>query len=343
MPKPAEQEEMMKLFALVLVAVCTLAPFHGIVAAATSQATPATAVESYPARPLRIIIPYPPGGTSDILARLIGSKLTENWKQQVIVDNRTGANGNIGLELGARATPDAHTFVLTDIGNAVSNSILYAKLPFHVLKDFSPVTTVSYSPHMLMTTMKLPVSTPEELIAYAKARPGKLNYPTGLGGAPHLAGLSFAQRAGINWVYVPTKGGASSVAAMMAGEGDVMFLGMLQSLPHVNAGRLKLIAISSEKRLPTHPKVPTVGETFPGFVTGSWQGILAPARTPPELVAKLNAEIARILKLADVITFLNSQGTTPMGNSPQETRKWLTDETARWTKVINESGFKLEQ
>ena len=305
-------------------------------------ATGATQADAYPARPMRIIIPYPPGGTSDILARLIGSRLVESWKQQVIVDNRTGASGNIGLELGARATPDGYTFLLSDIGNAVIASILYSKLPFDVLKDFAPVTMVSYSPHMLMTTVKTPVATTEELIAYAKARPGKLNFPTGLGGAPHLAGLMFAQRAGIDWVYVPTKGGASSVAAMMAGEGDVMFLGMLQSLPHVNAGRLKLIAISSEKRLPTHPKVPTVSETFPGFVTGSWQGILAPARTPPVLVAKLNAEVARILKLPDVIAFLSSQGTVPVGNSPEEMRSWLTEERARWLKVVRDSGFKLE-
>lgn len=303
----------------------------------------AATADAYPSRPIRIVIPYPPGGTSDILARLIGNKLTESWKQQVIVDNRTGASGNIGLEHGARATPDGHTFVLSDIGNAVISSILFTKLPFDVLKDFAPVTTVSYSPHMLMVTMKTPVATTAELIAYAKGRPGKLNFPTGLGGAPHLAGLSFAQRAGIDWVYVPTKGGANSVAAMMAGEGDAMFLGMLQSLPHVNAGRLKLIAISAEKRLATHPKVPTVGETFPGFVTGSWQGILAPAKTPPERVAKVNAEVARILKLPDVISFLNSQGTTPMGSSAQDTKKWLADERVRWSKVVKDSGFKLEQ
>jgi tripartite-type tricarboxylate transporter receptor subunit TctC len=312
-----------------------------VLLAAGASASAAT-TDDYPTRPLRVIIPYPPGGTSDILARLIGAKLTESWKQQVIVDNRTGASGNIGLELGARATPDGHTFVLSDIGNAVIASILYTKLPFDVLKDFAPVTIVSYSPHMLLTTVKTPVATTEELIAYAKARPGKLNFPTGLGGAPHLAGLSFAQRAGINWVYVPTKGGASSVAAMMAGEGDAMFLGMLQSLPHVTSGRLKLIAISSEKRLATHPKVPTVAETFPGFVTGSWQGILAPARTPADRVAKVHAEVARILKLPDVISFLHSQGTTPMGSTPQETRQWLAEDRARWVKVVKDSGFKLD-
>ncbi|HYC44983.1 MAG TPA: tripartite tricarboxylate transporter substrate binding protein [Burkholderiales bacterium] len=312
-------------------------------AAAACTSVVAATPQSYPARPIRFIIPYPPGGTSDILARLIGSKIAESWKQQVIVDNRTGASGNIGLELGARATPDGYNFVLSDIGNAVISSILYTKLPFDVLRDFAPVTIVSYSPHMLMVTNKTPVASIDELIAYAKTRPGKLNFPTGLGGAPHLAGLSFAQRAGVDWVYIPTKGGASSVAAMMAGEGDVMFLGMLQSLPHVNAGRLKLVAISSEKRLATHPKVPTVSETFPGFVTGSWQGILSPSKTPPELVAKMNAEVARILKLPDVIAFLNSQGTTPMGVSPQEAKKWLADERVRWAKVVKDSGFRLEQ
>jgi tripartite-type tricarboxylate transporter receptor subunit TctC len=314
----------------------------GALAIVGATMTTAIAQQNYPARPIRVIIPYPPGGTSDILARLIAKHITESWKQQLIVDNRTGANGNIGLELTARATPDGYTVVLTDIGNAVLNSILYAK-PGYELKDFAPVTTVSYSPHMLMTTMKLPVTTTKELIEYAKARPGKLNYPSGLGGAPHMAGVLFAQRGGIDWVYVPTKGGASSVAAMMAGEGDVMFLGMLQSLPHVNAGRLKLIAISSEKRLETHSNVPTVAETFPGFVTGSWQGIMAPARTPPELVQKMNAEVGRILKLPDVIKFLNSQGTTPVGDSPKEIAKWLADERVRWAKVIKDSGFKLEQ
>lgn len=319
-----------------------LAAFALATSAILSFPSAAAVSDAYPTRPMRVIIPYPPGGTSDILARLIGSKITESWKQQVIVDNRTGASGNIGLEHGARATPDGYTFVLSDIGNAVISSILYTKLSFNVLKDFSPVTIVSYSPHMLLTTPKTPVSTTAELIAYAKARPGKLNFPTGLGGAPHLAGLSFAQRAGIDWVYVPTKGGASSVAAMMAGEGDAMFLGMLQSLPHVKSGRLKLVAISSEKRLATHPDVATVAETFPGFVTGSWQGILAPARTPPERVAKVHAEVARILKLPDVVAFLNSQGTTPMGVTPQETRKWLSDERARWVKVVKDSGFKLE-
>lgn len=158
-----------------------------------------------------------------------------------------------------------------------------------------------------------------------------------------MAGLALAQRTGINWVTVPTKGGAQTVAAVMSGEGDVFFLGILQTLSHVNSGRLKLLAVSSEQRLPTLPKVPTMSETLPGFVTGSWQGILAPPRTPPQLVAKLNAEVARILQLPDVREILLSQGTTPIANKPEEARKWFVDERMRWTKVVKESGFRLEQ
>jgi tripartite-type tricarboxylate transporter receptor subunit TctC len=157
---------------------------------------------------------------------------------------------------------------------------LFRKLPFAVLKDFAPVTTVSYSPHLLLAHPSLAAKTTDELITYAKSRPGKLNYPTSLAGAPHMAGLAFAQRTGINWVYVPTKGGMQSIQAVMSGEGDAFFLGILQTLPHVNRGKLKLLAVSSEQRLPNLPKARTVSETLPGFVTGSWHGILAPPRTP---------------------------------------------------------------
>ena len=317
----------------------------GIAAAlATCACAPAAAADAaYPVKPIRFIVAYPPGGTSDILARLIGSKLTESWKQQVIVDNRAGASGNIAAELTARAAPDGYTLLLTDIGNLVISSVVFQKLPFDVLKDFAPVTIVSYSPHLLLTHPGVPVKTTEELIAYAKARPGKLNYPTSLGGAPHMAGLSFAQRAGINWVYVPTKGGPQTVQAVMSGEGDAFFLGILQTLPHVNSGKLKLIAVSSEQRLANLPKVPTVAETLPGFVTGSWQGIVAPPKIPRELLVKLNAEIARILQLADVKQILESQGTMPIGNSPDEARNWFASERQRWVKVIKDSGFRLEQ
>lgn len=311
-------------------------------AVASLFAFPAVA-QTYPSKPIRVIVPYPPGGTSDILTRLIGAKLTASWGQQIIADNRAGANGNIGAELTARAAPDGYTLMLAELGNLVISSILFPKLPFDVLKDFAPVTIISYSPHLLATHPSVPVKTTNELIALAKAHPGKLNFATGLGGAPHLAGLMFAQRTGIKWVYIPTKGGTQSTLAVASGDGDVLFLGILQTLPHVKIGKLKLIAVSSEQRLPNLPDAPTVAETLPGFVTGTWQGIVAPARTPPDLIARLNAEVARILQLPDVRDLLVSQGTTPLPASPQETGRWLAAEQERWAKVVRESGFRLEQ
>ena len=313
--------------------------------AALPGALPHASAQNYPTKPIRIVVPFPAGGTSDILARLIGAKLTESWGQQIIVDSRPGANGNIGAELVTRAPPDGYTLILMDIGALTISPTVYPKLPFDILRDFAPVTTVAYSPHLLTTHPSVPVKTVKELIALAKSQPGKLNYPTGLGSAPHLAGLMFAQRTGVKWVYIPTKGGAQSIQAVATGEGDVLFLGMLQTLPQVNIGRLKLIAVSSEQRLPSLPNTPTVAETagLAGFVTGSWQGILAPARTPPEIIAKLNSEVARILSLPDVKDRLASQGTAPLPNSPQEMGKWLAAEKDRWAKLIKESGLRFDQ
>ena len=309
---------------------------------AAAQTASTGSGQAYPVKPVRVIVPYPPGGTSDILTRLIGAKLTEAWGQQILADNRTGAGGNIGAELTARAAPDGYTLMLTDIGNLVTSTILYAKLPFDLLRDFAPVVTVSYSPHLLATHPSVPVKTIRELVALAKARPGKLNYAAGLGGTPHLAGLMFAQRTGINWVIIPTKGGAATSYAVATGDADVLFLGILQTLTHINSGKLKLIASSSAQRLANLPDTPTVAESLPGFVTGSWQGILAPARTPPDVIAKITNEVARVLKLNDVREVLTSQGTTPLATGPQETGRWLAEEKDRWTKVVKESGFKLE-
>lgn len=308
-------------------------------------ALPHAAAQNYPTKPIRVVVPFPPGGTSDILARLIGAKIAESWGQQFIVENRPGANGNIGAEMVTRAPPDGYTLILMDIGNLAISPSTFPKLPFDILRDFAPVTTVSYSPHLLTTHPSVPVKTIKELVALAKSHPGKLHYPSGLGSAPHFAGMMFARRTGVKWLYVPTKGGNQSIHAVLIGEGDVLFLGMLQTLPHVNSGRLKLIAVSSEQRLPSLPNAPTVAETagLEGFVTGSWQGILAPARTPPDVIARLNSEVARILNLPDVKDKLASQGTTPLANSPQEMGKWLAAEKDRWAKLVKETGFSLDQ
>jgi len=297
--------------------------------------------QAYPAKVIRVVITSA-GSGPDTMMRLIGHKLTEAWGQQVVIDPRPGASGRIAGEYVARAAPDGYTLMLTDIGNLVTSTILYAKLPFDLLRDFAPVVTVSYSPHLLAVHPSVPVKTVKELVALAKSKPGKLNYAAGLGGTPHLAGLMFAQRTGINWVYIPTKGGAATSYAVATGDADVLLLGILQTLTHISSGKLKLIASSSAQRLSNLPDTPTVAESLPGFVTGSWQGILAPARTPPDVIAKLNNEVARVLKLNDVREVLTSQGTTPLATGPQETGRWLTEEKERWTKVVKESGFKLE-
>jgi len=298
--------------------------------------------QGFPAKAIRIIVPYTPGGTSDILARLIGTRLAESWGYPAIVDNRTGASGIIGAEMTARAAPDGYTLLLTDIGNFAISAVVFSKLPFDIMRDFTPVMTLSYSPHLLVTHPSVPARTTRELIAIARAHPGKLNFPIPLGGASHLAGLMFEQQTGIKWVYIPTKGGSQAVYAIATGDGDVMFLGMLQTLPHVKLGRLRLIAVSSEQRLASLPEVPIVGETLPGFVTGSWQGILAPARTPSEVIARISAEVGRILKSSEVRDVLMSQGTTPQVTGSAETSRWLAAEKERWATVVRVSGFKIE-
>jgi tripartite-type tricarboxylate transporter receptor subunit TctC len=311
---------------------------------AGAQAPAAKPAAAFPAKPIRIIIPYPPGGTSDILARLLGIKITESWGQTVLVDNRTGANGNIGAEFVARAPADGYTYLVTDIGNlSVAPNVF--KLNYDPHKDLAPVTTISYSPHLLTTHPSLPVKTLRDLIALAKANPGKLNLPTGMGGATHFGAMEIAQRTGIKWVYIGTRGGSDSSRSVMSGETEVLLLGMLQSLPHVKSGRLKLIAVSSEKRIPSLPETPTISEGpgLAGFVSGSWQGMLAPARTPPEMIEKVNAEMARILAMPDIKEKLQSQGTEPLPTRPQEMGKWMATEKDRNAKLIKATGFKLTE
>lgn len=300
--------------------------------------------QNWPSKTIRILIPFPAGGTSDILARMIGPKLTEAWGPQILVDNRVGAGGNIALELTARAPADGYTVVLTDLGGMAISPSVYTKLSFDIIRDLTPISMVSYSPHLLTVHPSVPVKTLKELIALAKANPGKLNVPVGLGSAPHLAGLALEQRAGTKWVYVPTKGGQAALLTLATGEGDLMFLGMLQTIPHVKAGRLKLIAVSSEKRDPNLPNTPTVGETagLEGFVTGSYQGIMGPAKLSPEIVNKINAEVGRILATPDIKEKLATQGTVQLSMSPQDMGKWIASEKERWAKVIKVSGFKIE-
>jgi tripartite-type tricarboxylate transporter receptor subunit TctC len=291
-----------------------------------------------------MLVGAPPGGTSDILVRLVGAKLTQTWGQQVLSDTRPGANGNIAVEMLTRSAPDGYTMMLMDIGNLSITPSMYTKLPFDIIRDIAPVTTVTFSPYLLTTHPSVPVKTVAELISLAKKNPGKLNVPVGLGSTIHLSTLELQQRVGTKWTYVPTKGGQSSVIAVMTGDGDFLMMGVIQTWVHVKSGKLKLIAVSSAQREPTFPDVPTVAETpgLEGYAAGSWQGIIAPAKIPPEIVTRTFNEVKRILALPDVAEKLTSLGSRPQAKTPQEMGQWLASEKDKWAKVVKESGYKVE-
>ena len=300
--------------------------------------------QTYPNKPIRIVIPYAAGGTSDILARQIGPKLNEAWGQPVVIENKPGANGNVGADFVAKSAPDGYTLLLTDLGGLVISASVYPKLPFNPAKDFTPVVMVSYSPHVLAVNPDVEVKNVKELVALAKAYPGKLNFAiSGIGGAPQLAGIEFAQRMGIDWTYIPYKGGADAITGVVGRQAHVLFNGMLATWPHVTGGRLRAIAISSAKRMPSAPDTPTVAEQgLPGFETGSFQGVVGPLGMPRETVAKLNAELIKVLNTTEMKERFAKQGTEVRTDTPDNLGKWMVSEQAKWAKVVKESGAKFE-
>ena len=314
-------------------------------AAATTLALGSTAAlaQTYPAKPIRIVVPFPASGTSDVLARLIGQKMSEKLGQPVVVENKAGNAGNIGADLVAKSPADGYTFVLMDVGNLTISPALY-KLPFDVQKDFVPVAMVGYSPHLLVVSTKVPANNIAELVKYAKANPGKLNFAAaaGIGSATHLAGVQFARRNGIQWNYVPYKGGAQAMTDLVGGHMDVTFNGMVATYPHVKAGKLKLLAVSSAKRFGELGDVPTVSESVPNFLTGSWQGLLAPAGTPPAIVAAVHAEVQRITALPDIKEKLQSLGLEPSHMSAADFSAWIKAEIPAMAQIVREEKITLE-
>ncbi|MDR7150518.1 tripartite-type tricarboxylate transporter receptor subunit TctC [Hydrogenophaga palleronii] len=303
----------------------------------------ATSAFAWPDKPIKLVVPFPAGGTSDVLARLIGAKLSESLGQPVIVDNRPGSSGNLGADFVAKSPADGHTLVLMDVGNLVIAPSLY-KLPFDVLKDFTPVAMVAYSPHLLVVSNKLPVKTMDELIAHAKTNPGKVNYAAaaGMGSATHIAGVQFAQRSGIRWNYVPYKGGSQAMNDLVGGHVDVTFNGMVATYPHVKADKIRLIAVSSASRQPEVPDAPTVSEKHPGFLTGSWQGLLAPSGTPQAAIDKLHAEVLRITALPEIQEKLVTMGAQPSKMSTVEFSNWLKAEIPAMAKIVKDEKITLE-
>ncbi|MEO0003751.1 MAG: hypothetical protein RLZZ22_1443 [Pseudomonadota bacterium] len=315
-----------------------------VLALTTAALVPAAlAQDKWPSKPIRIVVPFPAGGTSDVLARLVGLKLSESLGQTVLVDNKPGSSGNLGADAVAKSAPDGHTLVLMDVGNLAISPSLY-KLPFNVASDFAPVAMVAYSPHLLVTSSKVPANTAKELIDWVKAQNGKANFAAaaGMGSATHLAGVLFAQRAGLDWGYVPYKGGAQAMSDLIGGQVDVTFNGMVATYPHVKSGKIKLIAVSSSRRNPTLGDVPTVGETLPGFLTGSWQGLLAPAGTPQPVVDRLNQEIKRIMALPDIKERLQALGADSHDMSPAQFRDWLGNEMKAMAKVVKDGKVTVD-
>ena len=319
--------------------------FHNLaVCSAFALAASALQAQTFPSKPLRIVVPYAAGGTSDILARAIGPKLTEAWGQPIVVENKPGANGNVGAEFVSKSTPDGYTLLLTDLGGLVISASVYPKLPFNPSRDFSPVVMVAYSPHVLAVHPDVQVKDVKELVAMAKAHPGKLNFAiSGIGGAPQLAGIEFAQRMGVNWTYIPYKGGADAVTAVVAGQAHVLFNGMLATWPSVTSGRLRALGISSAQRVPSAKDTPTVAEQgLPGFETGSFQGVVGAPGTPRDIVTRLNGELGKILNTADMKERFAKLGTEVRTGTPESLGSWMTAEQAKWAKVVKESGTRFD-
>ena len=301
--------------------------------------------QSYPSRSIRLVVPYPPGGPLDIMARAIGQKLTEAWSQPVVVDNRAGAGGNIGAELVAKSPADGYTLLMGAVATHAINPTLYGKLPYDPVKDFAPVALVAQVPNILVVNPSVPARSVKELIELARARPGHLNFGSGsTGSTGHLAGELFNAMAGVQMVHIPYKGGAPAMADLLAGQVQLMFDNLANALPNVRAGRLRALAVTTLARSPAMPDLPTIAESgLPGFDLTTWFGLMVPAGTPPEIVIKLNAGIVRALNAKDMRERLEKMGAEPPAdNTPEHFAAFIRAEAAKYAKVVKESGARVE-
>lgn len=304
----------------------------------------ATFADNYPSRAIRFVVPYPPGGASDILARILAQKLSERMGQPVIVENHAGAGGNIGADFVAKAAPDGYTILMGNIGPNAMSPALYSKLPYDPIKDFAPITLVSSVPIILVAHPSFPASTVKELIDLAKAKPGQFNYASaGSGSSNHLAMELFKMLAGVNLVHVPYKGGTPAMTDLIAGQIQVAFDTVPVALPHVKSGRLKPIAMAGAKRTSLLPQVPTVAESgIPTYEASSWGGVMAPARTPRAIIDRLNTEINLTLGMPGVRERLAETGIELIGTTPEQFAAHLEREIAKWKRVVDQAGIKVE-
>jgi tripartite-type tricarboxylate transporter receptor subunit TctC len=316
-------------------------------AAVGIRAMPALAAgagDTVPSRPVRIIVPFTPGGSTDILARAIGQKLSEIWGQPVVVENKPGAGGNVGVEFVAKSAPDGYVIVMGHIGTFAANPSLYKPLPYDPVKDFAPITLVANVPNVLVVGPAVQSRTLGELIAYAKANPGKLDYGSGgNGSAAHLATEYFKLQTGVSMQHVPYKGTAPAIADLLGGQIGLIITGAPPLMPHLRSGKLRALAVASPKRLAILPDVPTVAESgYPGFSAVQWYGLFAPAGTPKDVVARINRDTIRALRDPGVAERLASEGAEPVGDTPEQFGAFVKSEIELWGKVIRESGAKVD-
>jgi len=312
--------------------------------AASVLSLPIEAATAFPNKPIRIIVAYTPAGTTDILARAIGQKMSETWGQPVIVDNRAGAAGNIGTEVAARSTPDGHTLIMGTAGTHGINVSLYRKLSWHPVNDFAPVSLSAMVPNIMVVNNSLPVKNVREFVAHVKANPGKLSYGSpGNGSTAHLSMELFKSMTGSNIVHIPYKGSAGVLADVMGGQIAVTIDNMPPYIPQVKAGKIRALAVSTNKRPSAMPDLPTIAEAgVPGYEAGAWFGLLAPAGTPKAILAQLSAESARILKLPDISKRISELGAEPVGSTPEQFAALINSEIAKWAKVIKDANVELQ-
>jgi len=317
--------------ALIAAALLALVPF-----AAHSQA--------FPAKPVKLVIPFPPGGSLDNIGRLLAQKISESWGQPVVVENRPGAGGNVGADAVAKSPADGYTVVMGALSTHAVNPSLYPKMPYDAVKDFAPISNVAITPNVLTVNAGLPVNSLKELIAYAKAHPGKVNFGSGSNGsAGHLAGELFKVETGTDVAHIPFKGGAPATQALVAGDTQFMFDNLANAMAQLKGGRIKALAVTTAQRSKLAPDLPTMAEAgMPGFDISTWFGILAPAGTPPETIAKWNAELVKALNAPDVREKMLAQGAEPAPSTPAEFAAFIARERDKYARIIKASGAKVD-
>jgi tripartite-type tricarboxylate transporter receptor subunit TctC len=324
-------------FRIVASVLAALIPFCSSAAPSPSLA------ERFPDKPLRVIVPFAPGGGLDLTARLIGQKVTEKWGQNFVIDTRPGAATIVGTEIASRALPDGYTILMITTTFAINRS-LYNKLPYDASRDFAPITQLNSQPNIVVVTPTFAASSVKDLIAFAKAKRGELTFASpGAGSAPHLSGELFQRMAGLQMIHVPYKGIPPAVTDVIGGRVSMLFTTTISAAPHIKSGKLKALALTSAKRLPSMPEVPTIGETVPGYQAEAFQGVVAPAGVPRAIIDKLAAEIMTIVRSREIAERFEADGAVPVGSSPQQFAAFLKGEMSKWSRVIKEANIQLEQ